>query len=79
MFKINSMTKKELKVIRKYWKLRSIDPKGTTRVAIQLYNSLDEKDQIGMIKEFTNYIEGVKIGTIIPGPVVLKIPRFKLN
>jgi hypothetical protein len=73
------MTKNELQIIKKYWKLRSIDPKGTARVAVQLYNSLDERDRDRMIKEFQDYIIKVEHDIIKPSPVVLKIPRFKLN
>ena len=70
------MIKNDLKIIRKWSKLRHWDYKNVEKSALNLYNSLDDHDKPLMLQEFQNYIDGVKSGKIIPEPVKLKIPRF---
>jgi hypothetical protein len=63
---------KSIKIIKKWASLRSPDPRFA-KTAIGLYKTLPKRDKIEMVKEFTDYIEAVKNGEVIAGP--MNIPK----
>ena len=68
------MIKQDLKTIRKWCKLRTLDPRGVEGTCIMIYNQLDERQRHEMIKEFQDYISGCASGRIIPSLVEMKVP-----
>jgi hypothetical protein len=69
---------KYTKILKKWANLRHPDKKFF-QAALRLYYSLSHTDKPKMIKECKDYIEGVKDGTIIPGPPPLPdIPKVKV-
>lgn len=67
---------KYIKIIKRWAKLRHSDSKFAD-IAINLYETSDEKDQKMMLEEFTDYINEVKSGRIIPSTPKIPIRIFK--
>ena len=66
---------KAIKIIKKYYKIR-MSP-WITDTAITFYLGLDTLNRTRMMKEYQDYIDGVKNGTIIPTqPTLPKIPKL---
>ena len=70
---------KDLKIIRKWAKLRHPDKKFE-KTAIAYYKILPKDDRIKMMEEFQAYIDAVKNGEVIAGPIKLpELPEIKDN
>lgn len=67
------------KIIREWAKNRHYDQTGVVDAALSLYRTLDKREQEFMLREFKDYNEGVKSGRIIPSPVQLHVPTFKVD
>lgn len=70
------MSKKYLKIIKKWAKLRHPDAQFE-KAALYLYENSIKRDQVLMLKEFQDYIDGVKNNEIIPSVPKIPIRIFK--
>ena len=62
------------KLFRNYAKIRNM-PQAYADTALTFFHTLNDRDKALMIKEFKDYIKGVKSGMIIPSPV--PIPKAR--
>lgn len=69
----------DIEIIKKWADLRNPMPntKDFEATAILLYGTLSDSEKIMMMKECTNYIDGVEKGVILPTIPELKIPKYK--
>lgn len=68
------MTDTDRKIIRKWTKIRTLNPRDVEKSIRGFYKTASESDKKAMMKEFSDYLNAVESGTIKPTLFQMKQP-----